>query len=38
MKLPQGLDLDQYIELTFMTGVPTKELETWFYQNEDLEK
>ena len=25
-------------EISVMTGVPTKELETWFYRNEDLEK
>jgi DNA-binding CsgD family transcriptional regulator len=25
-------------EISFMTGVPTKELEKWFYQNEDSEK
>ena len=25
-------------EISFMTGVPTKELEKWFYRNEDSEK
>jgi len=33
--LRAGWRIDQ---ISFMTGVPTKELETWFYQNEDLEK
>jgi len=33
--LRAGWRIDQ---ISFMTGVPTKELETWFYRNEDLEK
>jgi DNA-binding CsgD family transcriptional regulator len=33
--LRAGWRIDQ---ISFMTGVPTKELETWFYQNEDSEK
>lgn len=31
--LRAGWRIDQ---ISFMTGVPTKELETWFYRNEDL--
>jgi DNA-binding CsgD family transcriptional regulator len=33
--LRAGWRIDQ---ISFMTGVPTKELEKWFYQNEDSEK
>jgi DNA-binding CsgD family transcriptional regulator len=33
--LRAGWRIDQ---ISFMTGVPTKELETWFYRNEDSEK
>ena len=33
--LRAGWRIDQ---ISFMTGVPTKELEKWFYRNEDSEK
>ena len=33
--LRAGWRIDQ---ISFMTGVPTQELEKWFYQNEDSEK